>query len=60
METKKENALDNFLGDTNEIETISKLDVNKKRVIKSDKSIIERIDKIVIAENGKLLLREWY
>lgn len=60
METNKENALNDFLGDTNEIETLSKSDENRKRTIKSDNSIIERIDRIIIAENGKQLLREWY
>lgn len=60
METNKENALNDFLGDTNEIETLSKSDENRKRIIKSDNSIIERIDRIIIAENGKQLLREWY
>lgn len=60
METNKENALNDFLGDTNEIETLSKSDENRKRIIKSDNSIVERIDRIIIAENGKQLLREWY
>jgi len=64
MKTNKEKAIDDFLmnvdeADSNEIEARPKLDDNKK-FIKSDNSIIERVDKIIIAENGKQLLREWY
>ena len=64
MKTNKEKAIDDFLmdvdeADSNEIEARPKLDDNKK-FIKSDNSILERVDKIIIAENGKQLLREWY
>jgi hypothetical protein len=64
MKTNKEKSIDDFLmnvdeADSNEIEARPKLDDNKK-FIKSDNSIIERVDKIIIAENGKQLLREWY
>ncbi|MCK9416995.1 hypothetical protein M0Q97_10085 [Candidatus Dojkabacteria bacterium] len=58
MNTEKETAINDFLG--NEIEPQDKIESDKKKVIKSDNSIIERIDKIIIAENGKQLLREQY
>jgi len=58
MNTEKETAINDFLG--NEIEPQDKIESDKKKVIKSDNSIIEHIDKIIIAENGKQLLREQY
>jgi hypothetical protein len=43
-----ENSLDEFLG--NEEES------NDKKKVKSDKSLIERIDKKIITEDGRQLL----
>jgi hypothetical protein len=64
MEEKIEKALDNFVNipenEFNEIEFQKKVDSDKKKFIKSDNSIIERLDRIIIAENGKQLLREQY
>jgi len=57
MENTLEQNLDDFL--SNE-ENDNKVISGKKRVIKSDFTIIERVDKIIIAESGKQLLREQY
>lgn len=58
MSTDINSALSNFLKkDEKEANnTVS----DKKKTVKSDRSIIERVDKIIIAENGKQLLREQY
>lgn len=48
MKNINENELDNFLGNEPE-------DENKK-VIKTDKSLIERVGKKVITEDGRQLL----
>jgi hypothetical protein len=65
METKVKKAISDFIGDQNDIELEfdKKIAEDKKKFIKSDNSIIERIDKIyLINENGieKQLLREIY
>ena len=56
MKDKKETALDNFI-DNKEIEND---DEKNKEKIKSDFSIVERFDKIIIDESGRQLLREQY
>lgn len=58
MENNIENALDNLIGVSKSED--EKKNVDKKKIIKSDFTIIERVDKIIIAENGKQLLREQY
>jgi hypothetical protein len=63
MENKVEKALENFveIPKTNEeLEEEMKVKKSKEKLIKSDFTIIERLDKIIIAENGKQLLREVY
>lgn len=55
-----ENVLNNFLSD-DEIKNVK----NKKKEIIEDKvlkdnSIIERLDRVIIAEDGRQLLREQY
>jgi hypothetical protein len=60
MEKQINETLDDFLSTDEEKEFQKKIDADKKKFIKSDKSIIERVDKIIIAENGKQLLREVY
>ena len=64
METKVKNAIDDFVGlSDEELEFNKKVNEDKKKFIKSDNSLIERIDKIyLINENGieKQLLREVY
>jgi len=60
MRNNVENALDNFLSDENDKEFDVKVNADKKKFIKSDNTIVERIDKIIIVENGKQLLREQY
>lgn len=59
MDNNKEKALNNFIEDEINIENQKTVE-DKKKLVKSDNSIIERIDKIIIAENGKQLLRERY
>jgi len=61
MENKIEKALEDFVETpiTNE-ELEKKVKKDKEKIIKSDFTIIERVDKIIIAENGKQLLREVY
>jgi hypothetical protein len=60
MENKNESTLNNFLSDDIEKEFEEKVKEDKKKYVKSDFTIIERVDKIIIAENGKQLLRERY
>ncbi len=60
MEKQINETLDDFLLSDEEKEFQKKVNDDKKKFIKSDKSIIERVDKIIIAENGKQLLREVY
>ena len=48
MKNINENELDAFLGNEQEEEN--------KKVIKTDKSLIERVDKKVITEDGRQLL----
>jgi len=47
-------TLNDFLSDEEVEEEV------KKTTIKTDNTIIERIDKIIITETGKQLLREQY
>lgn len=58
MENKIDKVIDDFIDNENH-ETQNK-EFNKRVIKKSDNSIIERLDKIIIAENGKQLLREVY
>jgi hypothetical protein len=60
MGNNVESALGKFLSDENEIDFNLKVNADKKKFIKSDNTIVERIDKIIIVENGKQLLREQY
>ena len=60
MEKELNTTLDNFLGDEEEKKFNEKVKNDKIKHIKSDFAIIERVDKIVLVENGKQLLREVY
>jgi hypothetical protein len=60
MKNKEEMSLDNFLSIEKENDFDRKVKEDKKKVVKSDFTIIERIDKVIIAESGKQLLREQY
>ena len=51
-----DNVLDDFINNDKDV----KINDNSKKVVKTDNSIVERIDKIIITENGKQLLREVY
>ena len=58
-----ENILDNFIDlpeDEKEKEFNKKVKEDKKKYIKSDFAIIERIDRQIITEDGRMLLRERY
>ena len=57
MKNNLEDKLNDFLSDN---ETNDNVVDNKKRIIKTDYTIIERVDKIFLTENGKQLLREQY
>ena len=62
METNKKNekidkTLDGFLGETNIDENNKDLDCSSGEcVIKGDKSLVERINKKIITEDGRQLL----
>ena len=52
------NAIDDFL--SNGDDKLEDKDSSRKKYVKDNNSIIERVDKIIIVENGKQLLREQY
>ncbi len=60
MEKELDAVLDEFLHDEEEKRFNEKVKNDKIKHIKSDFAIIERVDKIVLVENGKQLLREVY
>ena len=53
MEVKTKKAINSFLDDNQDSENIG-----LKKIIKSDKSIVERLDKTIIVENNKMLLND--
>ena len=57
MENKNEKALDNFLTDE---EKKAIKNTKKKIVMKEREGLIERVDPIIVTEDGKQLLREQY
>jgi hypothetical protein len=61
MEKNVEKAVNNFLSDEKEQKFEEKVKADKKKFIKSDFTLIERIDKVIISEeDGRQLLREVY
>ena len=60
MKKEINSTLDDFLLDDKESEFNEKVDNDKKKFIKSDFTIVERLDKIIIDESGRQLLREQY
>ena len=52
MKEKIKNAVNSFLGKE------EKDEIDLKKIIKSDKSILERLDKVIIVENNKILLND--
>lgn len=63
MENKLEKAVDDFIDvpETEEEKEFSKkVNEQKKKFIKSDFAIIERVDRIVVTDDGRQLLREVY
>ena len=60
MENKIRKAVDDFISNEDELEFEKKVREDKKKFIKTDNTIIERVDKILIDESGRQLLREQY
>lgn len=56
MDNKIKKALENFIDDEQSLN--DKVIEQKKKIIKSDKTIFERIDKQIIMEDGRQLLSE--
>jgi hypothetical protein len=59
MENKKENALNQFLGEKIN-EPNNENENTKKKVLDEREGLIERVDKILVTKDGKQLLREQY
>lgn len=59
MDTKLENALDDFNTDENQEENL-KLQSNKKVILNQREGLIERIDSTFVTNDGRFLLREQY
>jgi len=59
MEKKKENALNQFLGEKIN-EPNNENENTKKKVLDEREGLIERVDKIFVTREGKQLLREQY
>ena len=57
MDKSKENALNDFVGDPEEDKKDENKD-QKKKVLKSRSGLIERIDRKLVTEDGRQLLRE--
>lgn len=60
METKLNNTLDQFLSDEQDVEFNKKVKEDKIKFMRKNDSIIERVDKIILDESGRQLLREVY
>lgn len=63
MENKVENALDNFIGTSeNETNDVNEKNKNVKKIVLDERDglIIERLDKIIVDKSGRMLLREVY
>jgi hypothetical protein len=60
METKVENALDNFVEVPQTEEVKPKVDTAKKVILDEREGLIERVDRIYVTKDGKQLLREQY
>jgi len=59
MENKTDKVVNDFLNNDEEVFN-NKVVEDKKKFIKSDFTIVERLDKIIISEDGRQLLREQY
>ena len=62
MKKDVKKVLNSFINDSNdeELEFNKKVAEDKAKYIKSDHTIIERLDKQIITEDGRMLLREQY
>jgi hypothetical protein len=56
MENKTEKAINDFIGNPEELET----NENVKTILYEKEGLIERVDKILITNDGRQLLREQY
>lgn len=56
MGNKLNDKLDDFLSDENELDNENEL--TKKKVINNDCSLIERVDRELITEDGRFLLND--
>jgi len=60
MNNKLESILDEFLGDEeNALKATKKTNIRKEQVMQNF-SLIERVDKVYVTEDGRQLLRERY
>lgn len=59
MENNTENAVNDFIGLTKEVET-DKSNTLKKVILDEREGLIERVDKVYVTKDGKQLLREQY
>ncbi len=62
MNTKIENALDDFYSEENQMQDPNylKAQKDKKVVLNQREGLIERVDKIFVTSDGRQLLREQY
>ena len=61
MEKQTEKAIDNFVGLSDEEKEILEKEKNAKKVILDEREgLIERIDRILVTNDGRQLLREQY
>jgi hypothetical protein len=58
MDNKYENALDNFIEDDSMLASSEKDGKKRKEVVLQNHSLIERVNKIFVTEDGRQLLRE--
>jgi len=64
MNTKIENALDDFYSEENQAQDQNNLNINtvnnKKVILNQREGLIERIDRVFVTSDGRQLLREQY
>lgn len=60
MDTNINKTLKNFIGDNEKNTELEEALKIRKEYINDNKSLIERVDKIFVTEDGRQLLREQY
>jgi hypothetical protein len=58
MDNNLENALDDFMGGDSMLTSSEKNGKKRKEVVLQNHSLIERVDKVFVTEDGRQLLRE--